>query len=209
MKWSAAVRAILLTMGLGACGGDPPEAAPDEAAPEPRGVYGQAPEASQGIPSIIVLEPLAGEAGPPPSEPAMMDQLGLAFLPRQLVVRLGQPIEFANSETLAHNVHVRLEANDSSIYYADMNPEERSRITLDQEGAYDVICDEHPGMTAFIYVTSSPYAAIAEIDGSFVIPDVPPGAYRVRVWNATPELRGESRVDVSGTSTELDLSTTS
>lgn len=167
-----------------------------------------APGPSEGITSLVVLEPADEATTPPPSEPAVMDQLGLAFLPRQLIVRLGQPVEFANSETLAHNVHLHYEPNDSSVYYADFSPDDRSQVVLEQPGAYAVTCDEHPGMTAFIYVTTSPYAAFAETDGAFLIPDVPPGSYTARVWNADRSLRGEHPVEVSGASTELDLTST-
>jgi hypothetical protein len=99
-------------------------------------------------------------------------------------------------------------ANDSTVYLADMDPDDHRETTIDVEGAYDVTCDVHPGMRAILYVTSAPYAAFAEADGSFVIPDVPPGSYVAEVWSASPELRGERPIEVSGPSTELDLTAT-
>jgi hypothetical protein len=136
-----------------------------------------------------------------------MDQLGLAFLPGQLLVHVGQPLLFTNSESLAHNVHVVFIDSDSSVYLADMNPGGRGEIVLELEGGYDVTCDVHPGMRAFIYATSTPYAAFADPDGRFLIPDVPPGSYTASVWSASPELRGERAIEVTGSTTELDLST--
>ena len=63
------------------CADAEPEAqAPEPVAP-PEGVFGQAPAAMGGIPSVITLEPL----GPVPSSEqdvpteALMDQLALAF----------------------------------------------------------------------------------------------------------------------------------
>ena len=206
MKWRSSLPAALWTTTLLACGGgEPPEAAQEESPPPPQGVHGQAPQASQGIASVVVLDSETASSAAVPAEPAVMDQLGLAFLPRQLIVRLGQPVEFLNSETLAHNVHLHYEPNDSSVYYADFNPNDRSQVVLEQAGAYAVTCDEHPGMTAFIYVTTSPYTTFADIDGSFIIPDVPPGSYTARVWNATRDLRSERPLRVSGSSTEVDL----
>ena len=198
--------ATALTAGVLACGGgDAPEPVTEEAAPPPQGVYGQSPAATGGIPSVVILEPTDGEPSEAPAEAALMDQLGLAFLPRQLMVRRGQPIEFVNSESLAHNVHLRFTENDSTVYIADMDPDDRREIVIEQEGAYDVTCDLHPGMRALIYVTSSPFAAFAETDGTFVIGEVPPGSYTARVWSAATGLGDARQVDVSGPSTQLDL----
>jgi len=127
-----------------------------------------------------------------------MDQLGLAFTPRQLLVRPGQRIEFVNSETLAHNVHVSFADSDSTVFVADMDPADRREISLEREGGYDVTCDVHPGMRAFIFVTSAPYAVFAEADGSFRMPEVSPGSYTASVWSVSPALRGERAVEVSG-----------
>ena len=136
-----------------------------------------------------------------------MDQLGLTFTPTQLLVGAGQPLVFTNSESLAHNVHVAFIDTDSTIFLADMDPNDRTQILLDAEGGYDVTCDVHPGMRAFIYVTTAPYATIADPDGGFLIPDVPPGSYIASVWTASMDLRGQRTIQVSGPSTELDLST--
>jgi plastocyanin len=158
-----------------------------------------------GIPSVVLLRPSGDGEAAPPSEPIVVDQLGLAFLPTQVLVRRGQTIRFVNSETLAHNVHVTSVADGSTVYMADMDPDDHRETTLDTEGAYDVTCDVHPGMRALVYVTSAPYAAFAEPDGSFSLPDVPPGSYVAQVWSASPGMRGERPIEVSGPSTELDL----
>jgi plastocyanin len=155
---------------------------------------------------VVTLTPSSGVATAAPTGPALMDQLGLAFTPTQLLVQSGQAVEFVNSESLAHNVHVSFIDGDSTVLVADMDPADRRQIVLEREGGYDVTCDVHPGMRAFIFVTSAPYAALAEPDGSFQIPDVPPGSYVAAVWSASPELRGERSVEVAGPGTQLDLS---
>lgn len=201
--------ASLLAAACSACGGGDAPEPPSEEAPPPEGVFGRSPAAVQGLPSVVLLHAPDDTPAAPPAEAALMDQLGLAFLPTQLIVAAGQTIEFANSESLAHNVHVTYTESDSTVYLEDMDPDTRTEVVLDQEGAYDVTCDEHPGMRAFIYVTSAPHATFAEYDGSFEMPDVPPGTYTVEVWSASPELRVERAVDVTGGGTELDLTTPS
>ena len=152
-----------------------------------------------------MLQPADGEPSAPPAEPAVLDQLGLAFVPTELVVRAGQMVRFANSESLAHNVHVWWMENDSSIYFADMDPGASGDLLLEREGAYDVTCDEHPGMRAVIYVTSAPYATFADPNGSFAMPDVPSGSYTAQAWAAASGLGTEVAVDVAESGTELDL----
>jgi plastocyanin len=185
--------------------GDEPAPPPQPESPAQEGVFGRAPVTAQGLPSVVTLRPDAPATAPLTEEPVVLDQLGLAFLPKQLLVRVGQPLVFTNSETLAHNVHVTYIDNDSTVYLTDMGPSERGQIVLDLAGGYDVTCDVHPGMRAFIFVTSAPYAAFADADGNFLIADVPPGSYTASVWSAAPASRGERSIQVSGPSTELDL----
>jgi len=205
-RWSLPL-AMAFTAAALACGGadaPPPEA---EAPAQPEGVGGLAPAATQGIPSVVTLTPVGGAVGAPsPEDEAVIDQLSLSFMPNTLIVHPGETVRFTNSETLAHNVHLAFADNDSSVFIADMDPGGSAEIALEREGGYDVTCDVHPGMRAFVFVTSAPYATFAAIDGTFMIPDVPDGTYTVAVWNATPGLRSERHVDVSGRSTVLDLS---
>jgi plastocyanin len=201
-------RAALLTLGIvaigWACGGEVGEQE-EEVPPAPDGVFGFAPAVSQGVPSAVALQPSTGESAPP-SEPAVLDQLGLAFGPMHLVVHVGQPLVFTNSESLVHNVNLTFVDNDSTVYLSDMDPGDRSQIFFEIEGGYDVTCDHHPGMSAFIFVTSAPYSAIADDDGAFSITGVPPGSYTASVWSASEALRSDRTVEISGSSTELDLS---
>lgn len=191
-----------------ACGDEAPEPPPEGAGSEaPEGVSGRAPPAVQGVPSVVLLWPDDGGGAQTPTDPAVMDQLGLAFLPTHLIVRPGQTLRFVNSESLAHNVHVSFAQNDSTVFMADMDPDDARDLVLEREGAYAVSCDVHPGMSAIIYVTSAPYAAFAEADGSFVLGDVPPGSYTVEVRSRDPDLAGERAVDIPGPSAELDLTT--
>lgn len=210
MKSLSIALLVTVTALASACGGDeaPEPSTQDAASTTPQGVWGRAPAAVAGIPSVVFLRPSNGEQATPPSDTAVLDQLGLAFLPTQLLVRAGQTIEFVNSETLSHNVHVTSVANDSTVYLADMDPDDHRDLTLDTEGAYDVTCDVHPGMRALIYVTSAPYAAFAEMDGSYRIPNVPQGSYAAEVWSASPDLRTGRALQVTGNSTELDLTAT-
>ena len=162
------------------CADAEPEAAQPE--PTPEGVFGRAPAAQGGIPSVITLDAQApvnrGEA-----PEFLIDQLGLQFSPPRLLVRLGQPVRFQNSETIAHNVNVTSMSGDSTVFSEDTMIGQTASFVFDEEGGFDVKCDVHPGMTAFIFVTSAPYAVFAESDGAFHISGVPAGEYTLKVWS--------------------------
>lgn len=191
----------------GAAPGGPGEAVP--------GVHGQAPAASGGLPSIVTLTPADGlpelpseawAAQPARGDDAVIDQFGLAFSPEVLIVAAGSPVRFTNSEgAITHNVHIRSIAGDSTVFNGDTGPSDGVDVELPGPGAYDVLCDMHPGMTAFVYVTDAPFAVAAGTDGSFRLAPVPPGPYTARVWTATGGLAPERSVTVGDGPTELDL----
>ena len=166
-------------------------------------VMGQAPRASNGYSSLVVLEPLEPAHYPVPEEPAFLDQSGMAFFPPVLIVRTGQAVHFRNSEDVLHNVRV---------YHAETREPEFNVATplggtyehvFQQTGAYAVSCDVHPAMTASILAVDTPFAAIADADGRFMLSDVPPGRYRARVRNAGQW--SEQDVEIQGPRTDLVL----
>ena len=48
-----------------------------------------------------------------------------------------------------------------------------------------VECDLHNWMRAWIVVTPNAYSTVSDSDGSFEIPDVPPGKYELTAWHET------------------------
>ena len=199
-----------VTLGIGAavlmcsCANAEPDAPQSEPTP-PEGVFGQAPAALGGIPSVITLEAEAPfDRGEPPE--FLMDQLGLQFSPPRLFVRVGEPVRFQNSESIAHNVHVSSMSGDSTVFSEDTMLGQSASFVFDEEGGYDVKCDVHPGMTAFIFVTSAPYAVFAAQDGAFHVTGVPAGEYTMKVWSVDEAARSEQTiVAAEGEGTEVTL----
>lgn len=196
-------RSALWLFAFAACAGPPEEAAPPPAVAAR--LSGKAPPATGGYPSVIMLVPEVPVESPVPEEPALMDQYGTAFWPRLLVVRPGQPVDFKNSEDVLHNVHV-IDAETRETEFNVGTPVVGAyRHVFKREGAYDVSCNIHPSMAAFVIVTSAPFVAVADSQGSFELEAVPEGVYHVRVWNLDPGRRIERKVAIDAATKSLTL----
>ena len=63
--------------------------------------------------------------------------------------------------------------------------------TFVEPGLHAIDCNVlHTWMKAWIFVADHPYATVTETDGGFVLAEVPPGAYALRIWH---ERLGERR----------------
>jgi hypothetical protein len=134
-----------------------------------------------------------------------MDQLGLVFAPTTLVVKVGEPMAFTNSETIVHNVRLIDSDTGETVLDVETDPLQRVEFTFADEGGYEVACDHHPGMRAFIYATTAERAVFADNSGRFTIPDVPPGSYSLSLWSVDETRRSERTLQVTGPSTEVTL----
>ena len=152
--------------------------------------------------AIVTLLPAAGEPAVP-AEPALMDQVSKQFLPRTLLARVGQPVEFRNSEDMPHNVTVLRRESGSEVFNVSTDRGQHYLHTFDRVGQFDVKCDIHEGMEATVIVARGPMTTIAGDDGRFTVPNVPFGSYTVSVTFAGQTV--EHPLEVAGARTEFKL----
>lgn len=152
--------------------------------------------------AIVTLVPASG-APPIPSEPAVMDQMSKQFLPPVLLARVGQPVEFRNSEDMPHNVSVTRRVSGTEVFNVGTEPHQKYVHTFDRLGQYDVKCDIHEGMEAVVIVARGPMTTIAGDDGTFSIPNVALGSYAASVTFEGQTV--EQPVDVKAARTEFKL----
>ena len=201
----------LAVLAIGLCGCTPvPEevavAPPPEPAPatgDGAEVVGNVPQSSGGPRSIIILRPHAEHDVQLPQEPAQINQYGRAFIPRLVVIREGQAVEFTNSEDELHNVHVIDEAGVSLVNVGMPILGGVFEHVFDKAGDYAVSCDVHQEMAAQIVVTKSPYTVIANPDGTFALSGIPAGSYDLVARRGLE--RHERVVEVVAPVTELAL----
>jgi plastocyanin len=117
---------------------------------------------------------------PAPPIKAVMRQRNRTLDPGLLVIPVGSTVDFPNLDPIFHNIFSlsRTQSFDLGYY-----PEGRSRsITFPRAGIVQVYCHIHPNMYGAIVVTESRWFGKPTEDGSFAWHDVPPGAYRLCVW---------------------------
>ena len=139
-----------------------------------------------------------------PNEPAVMDQISKQFLPRMLIVRVGQPVEFRNGEDMPHNVTVLRRESGSEVFNVSTDRGQKYVHTFDRVGQFDVKCDIHEGMLATVIAARGPMTTIAGDDGRFSIPNVAFGPYTATVTFSGQTV--EQALEVNGARTELKLS---
>ncbi len=198
-----------------ACGSGPPEtpapmespatAAAEASPPADLGlqVTGTAPTSLDGSLTVVILEPVPETTFDPPDEPVQMDQLGMEFLPPVLLASVGQPVHFHNSEDVLHNVRVYNIDTQETAFNISTPIGGTYEHHFDTAGTYRVACDIHPAMGASVVVTSSPYAAVASRDGTFVFDAVAAGSYTAVVQAGTE--RSRHAVTIAPGATELTL----
>jgi len=116
----------------------------------------------------------------PPGQ-ADMSTENKQFLPGVVVLTVGSTLTFPNHDPFNHNVFSLSDAGpfDLGLYGRG----EGKTITFQKAGIVRVYCNVHAQMSGFVLVRDNPYFAQPSADGSFSIPNVPPGEYIVHAWH--------------------------
>jgi plastocyanin len=151
---------------------------------------------------VVYIEgPLGSKSSAPESvvtvDTRRIKQKGAIFTPHVLPVLVGSTVEWPNNDDIFHNVFSYSEAKpfDLGLY---KDPEVK-RMTFDKLGRIDVFCSIHANMHCIILVLENPYFAVADENGHYSLPNVPPGTYRVIAWHERlPSLTKEVTVFEQG-----------
>jgi len=118
-----------------------------------------------------------------PEEPAIITQAGCMYDPHVLGVMTGQPVKILNPDGTLHNVHALSKVNDEFNLAMPKFRKETMKTFDKEEFMFQVKCDVHPWMNAWVAVMPHPYFAVSALDGSFSIENLPAGTYEVEAWH--------------------------
>jgi len=130
---------------------------------------------------VVYIEKIEGKTFPPPSQPALMDQKDLTFVPHVLPVMAGTTVNFPNSDITRHSVFSPSQAK--KFDFGTYSQGSVKSIVFDKPGKVSLLCHVHPEMSAFIFVVETPYFALTNENGNYMISNVPAGKYKLSVWH--------------------------
>lgn len=131
---------------------------------------------------VYVKSGLAKQPYPAPTTPLVIDQKGCTYVPHVTGARVGQKVEFKNSDPTMHNVHSLgknsppfnrgMPAGSPNAGYTFKAPEVMVKIK----------CDAHPWMSCYVGVLDHPFYAVTGKDGTFSITGLKDGTYEIETW---------------------------
>ncbi len=131
---------------------------------------------------VFIADGLGDRAFDPPTEPIVISQKGCQYQPHVLAVRANQPFEVVNDDPTSHNIHPT-PANNREWNKAELPGARVEEAFAREEIAIPVKCNIHPWMRGYIAVLKNPYFAVTKQDGSFDLPNLPPGTYTIKAWH--------------------------
>src|ERR1044071_9197914 len=130
--------------------------------------------------AVVYIDKIPGKRYAALSGQAVLDQVNLKFVPHVLPVLAGTTVAFPNSDEVRHNVF----SPGPPRFDLGTYPQNKTTHHLfDKPGVWTMLCNVHAEMSAYVVVTETPYFARTEKDGKFILKDVPPGKYTLKVWH--------------------------
>jgi plastocyanin len=150
--------------------------------------------------STDAAKPLARPA------PAILDQVDRQFAPHVLVVPVGSPISFPNTDSVSHQVYSFSAAKRFALplYHGKPYPP----VLFDREGVVTIGCNIHDQMRAYVYVVEAQHFGRANHDGRWSAADVEPGEYTLTIWHPLSRMQApvlEQRVTIASSGAKLVL----
>ncbi len=115
---------------------------------------------------------------------ATVDQNVCEYTPHVVVVPTGSTLDILNSDGILHNIHTYSKANPS-VNKAQPKFKKVMPVQFAKPEIIKVTCDAHSWMLGWLVVSDHPYVAVTNDKGEFTLSNVPPGNYKLEVWQET------------------------
>jgi plastocyanin len=125
----------------------------------------------------------AGKTWPAPSTPVVLDQKGCVYVPHVMGIMVGQAYRILNSDGILHNVHALPKINRGFNRPMPATVKESSATFDKAEPVFQIKCDVHPWMSAYVGVFTHPFFSVTGKDGKFTLSGLDAGTYEITAWH--------------------------
>jgi len=156
----------------------------------------------------VYIDAIAGKTFNPPAKHAVEDQKHMTFVPHVLVVLQGTTVDFLNSDPVGHNVYwPSISGNKKLHNNMGTWPQGQTKsFTFNDPGVAPLLCNVHPEMSGYVVVVPTPYFAVTDKSGEFVIKDVPDGSYTLKTWSEEGKPSTQSVTVAGSTAVNITVS---
>ncbi len=107
------------------------------------------------------------------------------FLPHVQSIDRGASVMVENHDPILHTTHpVYVEDKVTAFNIGMPRKGQKSKKKIRRAGIMKVQCDSgHVWMRAWIHSFKHPYHTVTAADGSYIIDEVPPGTYTLKIWH--------------------------
>jgi len=125
----------------------------------------------------------AGKTWPAPKTPVVLDQKGCTYVPHVMGIMVGQTYKILNSDGILHNVHALPKINRGFNRPMPATVKEASATFDKPEAVFQIKCDVHSWMSAYVGVFTHPFFSAIGTDGKFTLSGLDPGTYEITAWH--------------------------
>jgi plastocyanin len=148
--------------------------------------------------NVVVYISAGADDANAPAQELRFDQKGCQYLPHVIAMHTGQDFKVYNDDQTSHNIHPLAKVNRE---WNKSQPPGSPPIDAKFDSAefISVKCNIHPWMHGWFVVLKTNHFSITKDDGSFSLPNLPPGKYTVTAWH---EDYGTQQSDITITGNE-------
>lgn len=111
----------------------------------------------------------------------VVDQIHKTFVPGLLPIVVGTSVRFPNHDQIHHHVYSfsATKTFELPLYKGEEAPE----VVFDKVGVVKIACNIHDWMAGIILVLPSSHFAVTDVQGRFMLENLPAGEYTLVAWH--------------------------
>ena len=149
---------------------------------------------------VVYISVGAPDESSVPPQAVTYTQKGCQYIPHILPMHTGQELKVVNDDQTSHNIHPLAKVNRE---WNKSQPPGTPPLSekFDKEEFISVKCNVHPWMHGYFAVLKTSHFAVSGDDGTFKLPDLPPGKYTITAWQEDYGTQTQD-VTISGSETK-------